>query len=523
MATRNIFRRISRQEAEDVLLQTETEGSFVVRPSQSNPGDYTLSVKVKKGVTHVRIQHKGDCYDCYGGEEFATLSELVQYYVENPGQLREKNGTVIILTQPIRSKEITSERWFHGEIHGRDAETLLLSKGQHGSYLVRTSTHSPGNFVLTARVMDDISHIMIQHIDNKFYISNGPQFNTLPEIVEYYEKNNIVESDGRVVDLRMPFCCTSFLPHQIGQRVSELSKPNDKLYGKAGFEDEYQQLQDDSTRNLYSRKEGGKPENRRRNRFKNILPFDHTRVILKDPDPSGNTYINANYISGEVPNSKYSYIATQGCLPTTISDFWSMVWQEKSMIIVMITNEVERGRDKCARYWPDHKESLLFGRVKIACLNEVVHPCFVVRHFVLNDSRDVFQYQFKAWPDHGVHNNPQDILNFRKNINLKMKEFIDAGHIPGPLVVHCSAGIGRTGTYIAIDIIIKLIEHQGWEREIDIQRTIQLLRTHRSGMVQTEDQYRFVYHTIKQYVETDSKDISDSETDAIYENVSLST
>ena len=523
MATRNSFRRISRQEAEDVLLQTETEGSFVVRPSQSNPEDYTLSVKVKKGVTHVRIQHKGDCYDCYGGEEFATLSELVQYYVENPGQLREKNGTVIILTQPIRSEEITSEHWFHGEIHGRDAEMLLLSKGQHGSYLVRTSTHSPGNFVLTARVMDEISHIMIQHIDNKFYISNGPQFNTLTELVEYYEKNNIVESDGRVVDLRMPFCCTSFLPHQIGQRVSELSKPNDKLYGKAAFEDEYQQLQDDGSRNLYSRKEGGKPENRRKNRFKNILPFDHTRVILKDPDPSGNTYINANYISGEVPNSKYSYIATQGCLPTTISDFWSMVWQEKSMIIVMITNEVERGRDKCARYWPDHKESLLFGRVKIACLNEVVHPCFVVRHFVLNDSRDVFQYQFKAWPDHGIHNNPQDILNFRENINLKMKEFIDAGHIPGPLVVHCSAGIGRTGTYIAIDIIIKLIEYQGWECEIDIQRTIQLLRTHRSGMVQTEDQYRFVYHTIQQYVETDSKDKSDSETDAIYENVLLST
>ena len=522
MAARNSFRRISRQESECELLKKGIEGNFVVRPSQTNPGDYTLSVKVKQGVTHVRIQHRGDCYDCYGGEEFATLIELVQYYVENPGQLREKNGTVILLTQPLRSEEITSERWFHGGVNGHEAEILLLSKGQHGSYLVRTSTHSPGNFVLTTRVMDEISHIMIQHIDNKFYISNGPQFNTLPELVEYYERNIIVESDGRVVDLKTAFCCTSFLPYHIKQRVSELSKPSDKLYGKAEFEDEYQQIQDDGSRNLYSRKEGGKPENRPRNRFKNIIPFDHTRVILKDPDPSGNTYINANYISGEVPNSKYCYIAAQGCLRTTISDFWSMMWQEKSMVIVMITNEVERGRDKCAHYWPDHKESLLFGRFKITCLNEVVHPCFIVRHFLLNDSRDVFQYQFKAWPDHGVHSNPQDILTFRENINLKMKELIDAGHLPGPLVVHCSAGVGRTGTYIAIDIIIKLIEYQGWEYDIDIQRTVQLLRTQRSGMVQTEDQYRFVYHTIQQYVEN-SKVKSDSETGAIYENVSMST
>ena len=262
MATRNIFHSISGQEAEDVLMRKGIEGSFIVRPSQSIPGDYTLSVKVKQGVTHVRIQHRGDCYDCYGGEEFATLTELVQYYVENPGQLREKNGTVILLTQPIRSEEITSERWFHGEIHGHDAEILLLSKGQNGSYLVRTSTHSPGNFVLTTRVMDEISHIMIQHIDNKFYISNGPQFNTLPELVEYYEKNNIVESDGRVIDLQMPFCCTSFLPHKIQQRVSELSKPNDKHFGKAEFEEEYRQIVDDGTRNLYVRKEGVKPENR---------------------------------------------------------------------------------------------------------------------------------------------------------------------------------------------------------------------------------------------------------------------
>ena len=504
------FHYLSRQEAQCLLIKKGVEGSFLVRHSQSCPGNYALSVRVKDRVLHYLIFHQGHFYAIYKCDKFVTLPELVQYYIDNPGLLRGSvpNNTPILLTQTIQNfskswfEEIISERWLHRGIHRQDAEMLLLSKGQHGSYLVRTSTHSPGNFALTIRVMDEISHIMIQHIGNKFCISNGPQFNTLPELVEYYEKSKIVESDGHDVDLWMPFCCSSFLPYHIMQRVSELSKPSDKLYGKTGFEDEYQQIVDDDTCNHYNCKEGGKPENCPRNRFENILPFDHTRVILKDPDPSGNTYINANYVSGEIPNSKYSYIATQGCLPTTINDFWSMVWQEKSMIIVMITNEMERGRDKCAHYWPDHKETLLFGRVKITCLNEVVHPCFVVRHFLLNDSRDVFQYQFKAWPDHDVHNNPQDILNFRENINLKMKELIDAGHTPGPLVVHCSAGIGRTGTYIAIDIIIKAIEHKGWGYRINIQRTVMSLRTHRSGMVQTEDQYRFVYHTIQKYVDT---------------------
>uniref|UniRef100_A0A1X7UMB9 protein-tyrosine-phosphatase n=1 Tax=Amphimedon queenslandica TaxID=400682 RepID=A0A1X7UMB9_AMPQE len=526
MATKRWFHpNINGAKAEEMLMERGTPGSFLTRPSQNNPGDFTLSVRREHDVTHIRIQNQGDYYDLYGGEKFATLAELIQYYTENPGQLKERNGTVIELGQPLYSDEVTSERWFHGGINGREAEVLIMSKGQDGSYLVRTSAHTPGNYVLSTRVGDEISHVIIRCRDNMFDMGGGPQFRSLSDLIEHYRKTPLVETGGRVINLRSPFHSTSFLPLNIKQRVSELEKQNQDMYGKAGFWEEFEQMQQQETRHLYSRKEGVKPENRPKNRFKNILPFDHTRVILKDgydPDVPGSDYINANYISGETPDSDCEYIATQGCLPATVNDFWRMVWQEGSLVIVMITNEVERGRNKCSRYWPSPESpEETYGLIHVTSLEEdTANSHYILRHFLVEkrapdapeedggdegayESRHIFQFHFKAWPDHGVPQDPGVVLAFMQDVNMKVQQLRSLN--PGPTVVHCSAGIGRTGTYIIIDVIIKLIESQGWDVDIDIQKSVQIARGQRSGMVQTEQQYKFVYRAILHYVEASTQ------------------
>lgn len=487
------------------------DGSFLCRPSQTSPGDFTLSVRREDDVTHIKIQSTGDYYDLYGGEKFATLAELVMHYMEFPGSLREKNGHLIELKSPLNTEEVTNERWYHSNLTGREAETLLLAKGQGGSFLVRSSVHNPGFYVLSARVEDKVSHVMIRNKEGLFDVGGGPKFGNLTELVEHYKKNPMVETSGVVIKLKHPYNATSFLPANIGQRVEELQKQNHDVYGKAGFWEEFEQLQQQECKHLYSRKEGAKPENKAKNRYKNILPFDHTRVTLKgiDPDMVGADYINANYISGEVPGSEKRYIATQGCLPGTVADFWKMMWQENSRVIVMTTNEVERGRNKCTKYWPDLEDTKVYGGVyHVASLTQTSNQHYILREFLLHsseeegDGRRVYQFHFKAWPDHGVPHEPGVALGFLQDVSLRQTTLEKEEEGCGPIVVHCSAGIGRTGTFIVIDILISLINYQGWDDEIDIQKTIQLVRAQRSGMVQTEQQYKFVYSAINAFVES---------------------
>lgn len=203
------------------------------------------------------------------------------------------------------------------------------------------------------------------------------------------------------------------------------------------------------------------------------------------------------------------YIATQGPLAATVNDFWWMIWQENSKVIVMTTKEVERGKNKCVRYWPDKQADdspsgiREFGTIRVETLSEKLCVDFILRELKVcrtdggSEERILYQYHFTAWPDHGVPADPGCVLNFLQEVNLKQEQVQPAG----PIVVHCSAGIGRTGTFIVIDQIIDQIKKQGLSCEIDIQRSIQLVRSQRSGMVQTEAQYKFVYLAVQHYVE----------------------
>ncbi|KAI5718498.1 tyrosine-protein phosphatase corkscrew isoform X5 [Diaphorina citri] len=498
MSSRRWFHpSISGVEAEVLLLERGYDGSFLVRPSRSNPGDFTLSVRLNGEVTHIKIQNTGDCYDLYGGEKFATLSELVQFYMENQGQLKKRNQEVIELKYPLSCADPTTERWFHGQLSGKEAEQLILQKGKNGSFLVRESQSKPGDFVLSVRTDDKVTHVMIRCQAEKYDVGGGEQFDSLTQLIEHYKRNPMVETSGTVVHLKQPFNATRITVSNIHDRVTELQKENSS---KAGFWEEFESLQQQESRHLFTRREGQKLDNRNKNRYKNILPFDHTRVKLKDVDEDvpGAEYINANYIQSE--DGGKSYIATQGCLPSTMNDFWSMVWQENVRVIVMTTKEMERGKNKCAKYWPDDHQSKTYGAVCVNNMYESVTTDYILREFLVSKGsespRKIYHYHFQAWPDHGVPSDPGCVLNFLYEVNTRQD--IHAG----PVVVHCSAGIGRTGTFIVIDMILDQIKKHGLDCEIDIQRTIQHVRSQRSGMVQTEAQYKFVYLAVQHYIQT---------------------
>jgi len=502
-------------EAEHLLNDRGGDGSFLARPSKGNPGDFTLSVRRRGEVTHIKIQNTGDFYDLYGGEKFATLSELVQFYMENMGQLREKNGEEIQLIYPLNCADPTTERWFHGHLTGREAEKVLLEKGKNGSFLVRESQGHPGNYVLSVRSEDKVTHVMIRCSRDKYDIGGGDQFDSLTELIDHYKKNPMVESTGTVIHLKHPYNATRVNAGQIDVRVAELQKesgPSSFGGGKAGFWEEFESLQQQECKHLYSRKEGQKNENKAKNRYKNILPFDHTRVVLRDTDKNvaGSDYINANYINQEdemVPGGKTGnfkrYIATQGCLSSTRADQWHMVWQERTLVMVMTTKEIERSKTKCARYWPDLEKSEEYGAFTVKNMNEETSKDYTLREFLVTkadekEERRIFHFHFLGWPDHGTPEDPGCVLNFLHDVNLKQESLDKAG----PIMVHCSAGIGRTGTFIVIDMIIDQIQKLGLDCEIDIQRTIQMVRSQRSGMVQTEAQYKFVYLAVQHHIDT---------------------
>ncbi|XP_061422116.1 LOW QUALITY PROTEIN: tyrosine-protein phosphatase non-receptor type 11-like [Lethenteron reissneri] len=518
-------------QAEQLLMTRGVCGSFLVRPSSSNPGDFTLSVRQRDEVRHIKIQNTGDYYDLYGGEKFATLAELVQFYTENQGQLRERDGDVIELRYPLNCSDLANERcgghgvkrWFHGHISGKDAERLLAEKGKGGSFLVRESQSKPGDFVLSVRTGEErvennevkpkVTHMMIRCLEGKYDVGVEEKFESLADLVEHFRKNPVVETSGTVIHLKQPLYATRINAASIDHRVRELSKtPADADKQKQGFWEEFETLQQQECKLLYSRKEGQRPENKAKNRYRNILPFDHTRVILREVDLSvpGSDYINANFIVADISDGRgpstapRRYIATQGCLQSTVADLWSMVLQEDSRIVVMVTKEMERGKNKCAHYWPDKGGAQEFGGLCVRSVDEIQAYDYVVRELDLyradapEDVRRVWQYQYLAWPDHGVPGEPGGVLGFLEEVNKRQEGL----PLAGPVVVHCSTGIGRTGTVIVIDILLGIIRQKGLDCEIDIPKTIQMVRSQRSGMVQTEAQYKFVYRAVQHYIET---------------------
>uniref|UniRef100_A0A7N8Y7F3 Receptor-type tyrosine-protein phosphatase alpha n=1 Tax=Mastacembelus armatus TaxID=205130 RepID=A0A7N8Y7F3_9TELE len=240
-----------------------------------------------------------------------------------------------------------------------------------------------------------------------------------------------------------------------------------------------------------------KEENKEKNRYVNILPYDHSRVHLSSlegvPDSD---FINASFINGY--REKNKFIAAQGPKEETVNDFWRMIWEQNTATIVMVTNLKERKECKCAQYWPD-QGCWTYGNIRVSVDDTMVLVDYTIRKFCIQQVGDVSgkkpqrlvtQFHFTSWPDFGVPFTPIGMLKFLKKVKTCNPQYA------GPIVVHCSAGVGRTGTFIVIDAMLDMMLA---ERKVDVFGFVTRIRAQRCQMVQTDMQYVFIFQALLEH------------------------
>uniref|UniRef100_A0A8C7WDI7 Receptor-type tyrosine-protein phosphatase kappa n=1 Tax=Oncorhynchus mykiss TaxID=8022 RepID=A0A8C7WDI7_ONCMY len=397
---------------------------------------------------------------------------------------------------------------------------ILLVKKSHGGFTtknwsVRRSYYSYSYYLKLAKKRKDaigntrqeMTH-MVNAMDRS-YADQSTLHTEDPMAVTFMDSHNFsnryenhtaaAAESSRLLDVPRYHCEGTESPYQTGQlhpaiRVADLLQHINlmKTSDSYGFKEEYESFFEGQSASWDVAK---KDTNRTKNRYGNIIAYDHSRVILQpmEDDPSSD-YINANYIDIWLYRDGYQrpshYIATQGPVHETVYDFWRMVWQEQSACIVMVTNLVEVGRVKCYKYWPDDAE--VYGDFKVTFVEVEPLAEYVVRTFTLerrgfNELREVKQFHFTGWPDHGVPYHATGLLSFIRRVKISNPPSA------GPIVVHCSAGAGRTGCYIVIDIMLDMAEREG---VVDIYNCVKALRSRRINMVQTEEQYIFIHDAI---------------------------
>ncbi|XP_069126470.1 receptor-type tyrosine-protein phosphatase epsilon-like isoform X2 [Argopecten irradians] len=275
----------------------------------------------------------------------------------------------------------------------------------------------------------------------------------------------------------------------VGIPISELkSDVERKLQNKAkAFEDEYKSIPSGA---LHDHKIGMMDKNKAKNRFKTTFPYDHSRVVLETVENNPKSdYINANYIDSVTQPTKY--VATQGPRPGTVNDFWRMIWQLNTGKIIMLTNLIEGGRPKCDKYWPDEGEPLDTSIYNIILDRERSYAFYVIRDLKVTNKktkavRQIHQFHYITWPDHGTPD-PNELVVFHRRV----KNYEAA--LKGKMVVHCSAGIGRTGTFLALDALLEYGKETG---NVDVLQYVKTMRKDRVNMVQTAEQYIAVHQLL---------------------------
>jgi protein tyrosine phosphatase len=252
-----------------------------------------------------------------------------------------------------------------------------------------------------------------------------------------------------------------------------------------GFNNEFSKLPTSAT---FPCTVGAMEKNILKNRFKNIKAYDHSRVVLATEDGDETSdYINASYITGYKEKEK-AYVATQGPKPATVNDMWRLIWQVNTNRVVMVTTEYENGKRKCERYWPDKAgDSHEYGHVSVTTVSVEEYADYTVSIFNVSKGstghRQVMHFHFTSWQDKRIPDYAFPLLSFQRRVRS-----YNSGS-RGPLLVHCSAGVGRTGTYLALDYLLQQAEA---EKQVDVFGYVNLMRTQRMNMIQTLEQYIFV-------------------------------
>uniref|UniRef100_A0A673G5K8 protein-tyrosine-phosphatase n=1 Tax=Sinocyclocheilus rhinocerous TaxID=307959 RepID=A0A673G5K8_9TELE len=279
---------------------------------------------------------------------------------------------------------------------------------------------------------------------------------------------------------------------------------------KKGIYQEYEEIRKEPPAGTFDYSK--KTSNQIKNRYSDVLCLDQSRVRLcplNNEDDETSDYINASFMDGYKRSN--AYIATQGPLPKTFGDFWRMVWEQMVLIIVMTTRVVERGRVKCGQYWPleagrtEDYGYFLVRNVHIEMFQDFKLSYLELFNTQTGECREVSHYLYMSWPDFGVPKSASAMLDFRAHVKRRQESSLRTLHPdwtgpPGgpPVVVHCSAGIGRTGTFCTLDICLSRLEDIG---TVDIKQTVRRMRTQRAFSIQTWDQYYFCYKAVIEYAQ----------------------
>lgn len=311
------------------------------------------------------------------------------------------------------------------------------------------------------------------------------------------------------------FSFQSISLEQFPEHVAQLH-----MDGDIGFSKEYDEIQNYCKKNVQATHENSSlPENKSKNRYLNIVSYDHSRVQLGSNSilKKSTDYINANFIDSF--NQPKAYIGTQGPLDQTFESFWQMIWEQNVFVIVMITNLIERGRKKCDQYWPK-EDTETYGLYEATLLKEDVMANFTIRSIKLKHTkikgsagtREIKQFHYTSWPDHGAPSHPLPVLSYiRKSLAANPAD-------GGPIVVHCSAGVGRTGTYIAID---SMLQQAHEKKQLNVYGFLKHIRGQRNFLVQTEEQYVFLHDALLEAITSGNTEVSKSTLKKYLENLKM--
>ncbi|XP_043943090.1 uncharacterized protein LOC122814881 [Protopterus annectens] len=426
--------------------------------------------------------------------EICRYSDLLSCNISNIG-----HGICIAAEIPANLTDRLVFRIGDNEIYD-GYQNVPLSPGKNYTVIVRraskrktTTTYSCAHFSFATNKMEDTSTLTLIHMILLaiFFVLVFLLLVIAIIICRRKSKNEHIKLNGyyiipmhRIAHSKTKIPVKKFLSYMIMLKKLEIKKRD---YDEdVGLVKEYKKLRPGLQ---YPCEIAKQPWNAKKNRYKNILPYDHSLVVLNlSRTDSTDNYINANYIDGyECANY---YIAAQGPLPETVNNFWRMVWDENSAVIVMLTNLIEQEKVKCEQYWP--QQSKAYDEITVVLTGEKQCTEVTMRTFTLTraDSpieKIVKQFHYLTWPDHGVPSCPISLYHLVLQVN-ECKN-----NRSGPVIVHCSAGVGRTGTFIALDYLLKMATCEG---KLDIFQCSSKLRERRTDMIQTKEQYLFLYECL---------------------------